>query len=36
MADDASQKWDLWDEELLTYFNRTYPQEHSWQTGFCK
>ena len=31
MADDASRKWELSDEEFLTYFNRTNPQERSWQ-----
>jgi hypothetical protein len=31
MADDASRRWDLTDEELLTYFNSTYPQTRSWQ-----
>jgi hypothetical protein len=31
MADDASRRWDLNDEELLTYFNSTYPQARSWQ-----
>jgi hypothetical protein len=29
MADDASQRWDLNDDERLTYFNSTYPQTRS-------
>jgi hypothetical protein len=31
MADDASHLWHLSDPELLTHFNSTYPQHHSWQ-----
>ena len=31
MADDCSRKWNLSDDELLTYFNSTYPQTSSWQ-----
>jgi hypothetical protein len=31
MADDASRLFDLTDQQLLTYFNSTYPQETSWQ-----
>ena len=30
MADDASRLWQLSDDELLTYFNLTYPQTKSW------
>jgi hypothetical protein len=30
MADDASRRWDLTDHELLTHFDRTYPQASSW------
>ena len=30
MADDASRRWDLTDDELLTYFTRVYPQATSW------
>jgi hypothetical protein len=31
MADDASRLWHLPDQELLTYFSRTYPQESPWE-----
>jgi hypothetical protein len=31
MADDASRKWSLSDDALLTYFNSTYPQMQPWQ-----
>jgi hypothetical protein len=31
MADDASRRWDLTDDQLLTHFNSTYPQATSWQ-----
>ena len=31
MADDCSRKWNLTDDELLTYFNFRYPQTKSWQ-----
>jgi hypothetical protein len=31
MADDASRLFDLSDQQLLTYFNSTYPQEQSWR-----
>jgi hypothetical protein len=31
MADDASRRWDLTDDALLTHFNSTYPQTLSWQ-----
>jgi hypothetical protein len=32
MADDASRLWQLSNDDLLTHFNTTYPQQHrSWQ-----
>ncbi|KAI2505060.1 hypothetical protein MHU86_9416 [Fragilaria crotonensis] len=31
MADDASRRWDLSNDALLTHFNATYPQAVSWQ-----
>ena len=31
MADDASRRWDLSDQALLTHFNMCYPQATSWQ-----
>ena len=31
MADDASRRFDLSDEQLLTHFNRNYPQVLPWQ-----
>ncbi len=31
MADDASRRWDLDDDALLTHFDSTYPQTTSWQ-----
>ena len=31
MGDDASRLWHLSDEELLTYYNSTYPQITSWE-----
>jgi hypothetical protein len=31
MADDASRRWDLPDDALLTYFDSHYPQARSWQ-----
>jgi len=31
MADDCSRKWDLTDDQLLTYFDLTYPQSTSWR-----
>jgi hypothetical protein len=31
MADDCSRLWHLSDSQLLSYFNSTYPQTHSWQ-----
>jgi hypothetical protein len=31
MADDASRLCDLTDQQLLTHFNSTYPQEQSWR-----
>lgn len=30
MADDASRRWDLTDNDLLTHFSRSYPQTTSW------
>jgi hypothetical protein len=30
MGDDASRRWDLSDDELLTHFNLTYPQPMPW------
>ena len=30
MSDDASRLWHLSDNELLTHFDSTYPQPHSW------
>ena len=30
MADDASCRWDLSDQDLLTHFNSIYPQVTSW------
>ena len=30
MADNCSRLWHLTDDELLTYFNSTYPQLRSW------
>lgn len=31
MADDASRRWDLTDDDLLTHFNFVYPQALPWQ-----
>ena len=31
MADNCSQLWHLTDDQLLTYFNSTYPQLRSWK-----
>ena len=31
MADDASRRWDLSDDALLTHFDSSYPQASSWQ-----
>ena len=31
MGDDASRKWELSDPQLLTYFDRTYPQKRPWK-----
>ena len=31
MADDASRRWDLSEEQLLSHFNTHYPQALSWQ-----
>ena len=31
MADDASRLWHLSDTDLLTHFNTSYPQAHSWR-----
>ena len=31
MADDASRRFDLSDEDLLTHFDSTYPQDQPWQ-----
>jgi hypothetical protein len=31
MADDASRRWDLSNQALLTHFNSLYPQATSWQ-----
>ena len=31
MADDASRRWDLSDESLLTHFNTRYPQRLPWR-----
>jgi hypothetical protein len=31
MADDASRRWDLTDDDLLTHFNTHFPQTSSWQ-----
>jgi hypothetical protein len=31
MADDASRLWQLSDDDFLTHFNATYPQDRSWQ-----
>ena len=31
MADDASRRWDLSDDALLTHFNSNFPQTRSWQ-----
>jgi hypothetical protein len=31
MGDDASRRWDLSDDELLTHFNLSYPQPMPWQ-----
>ncbi|KAI2494663.1 adenylate kinase [Fragilaria crotonensis] len=30
MADDASRRWDMSDDDLLTHLNTAYPQAHSW------
>ena len=31
LADDCSRRWDLSDQELLTYFNCQFPQAQPWQ-----
>jgi hypothetical protein len=31
MGDDASRRWDLSDDDLLTHFNLSYPQPTPWQ-----
>lgn len=31
MADDCSRRWDLTDDELLSHFNRFYPQTRLWR-----
>mmetsp|Transcript_36392 Transcript_36392/g.81833 ORF Transcript_36392/g.81833 Transcript_36392/m.81833 type:complete len:1331 (-) Transcript_36392:274-4266(-) len=31
MADDCSRLWNLTDDELVSYFNSTYPQHKSWR-----
>jgi len=31
MADDASRRWDLSDDEFLTHFDQSYPQATSWR-----
>ena len=31
MADDASRLWHLSDDELLSHFDASYPQNHSWR-----
>jgi hypothetical protein len=31
MADDASRRWDLDDQQLLTHFNQSYPQQLPWK-----